>query len=140
MRTNTFEAICLAMILSLSFGASCFADTYVLCNYMTTYLDGLDQYGVIVHDAGGGLRYIRVKVYEYPTFAGDPNSQSFSSVSYVYYPDTTSLVVGLDDQFGNAYREIWWGHAAGPCTLDAGWYRTLEYFSAYVDATLDGTG
>lgn len=116
----------------------CPAETHILSNRMTTYIDGFDQYGIRFHDVGGGIDWVCVRTFDYVTFSGDPHSQSFSGVTHEHMPTPRTVETGLFDHHGNPCRDAHWGEPGLPYDLPAGLYRTIIIFTAYSDAQLDG--
>jgi len=136
MKKIRFAGI-LIVLLFLRF-ALVFPYNDVIKGDMASHINGNDKIGLYINDVGGGIAYMYIKSFFYPSYEQDPMYQSVENFSF-QYSQPIAFSVDSIDVYHNSYRYSYWGdtNATQP-QLSPGEYTLTNKFDAYLYVTLDG--
>jgi|GEM_PF-1599676 len=110
----------------------------VISGIIGTALDGSDHVKVTVYQTGGGIQYLRLKSFHYPSYENDPMYQSIENFNFGYAPWITSFEDHTDAD-ANQYRYSFWGDPnVGSPQVGIGDYVLTNTFECWSSVDLDG--
>jgi hypothetical protein len=110
----------------------------IISGIIGTALDGSDELTITVSQTGGGIQYLRLKSFHYPSYEIDPVYQSIENLTFGYTPGITSFE-DHSDADGNQYRYSFWGDpGVGSPQVGIGDYSLTNTFECWSSVELDG--